>query len=77
MGLMLLARAGFDPVQSIVLWENMSSDPNPTSPEFLATHASPETRITTLRNLIDQALSARVQALSRNFVPFYIPGVIN
>jgi predicted Zn-dependent protease len=77
MGLMLMARAGFDPEQSIVLWENMSSDPGPRPPEFLATHPSPETRITTLRNLMDQALSARVKALSSGLVPDCIPGVTN
>lgn len=77
MGLMLMARAGSDPEQSIVLWGNMSSDPGPRPPKFFATHPSPETRITTLQNLIDQALSALVQALSRGLVPDCILGVIN
>ena len=77
MGLILMARAGFDPEQSIVLWENMSSEPGPRPPEFLATHPSPETRIITLRNLMDQALSARVRARSRGLVPDCILGVIN
>ena len=77
MGLMLMARAGFDPEQSIVLWENMSSDRGLRPPEFLATHPSPETRFTTVRELMDQALSARVQALSSGLVSDCIPGVLN
>ena len=76
-GLMLMARAGFDPEQSVVLWENMNSVPSQRPPEFLATHPSPETRINTLRNLMDQALSARLRALSRGLVPNCFPGVIN
>ena len=77
MELILMARAGFDPEQSIVLWENMSSDPGPRPPEFLATYPSPETQITALRDLMDQALSARVQALSSGLVPDCITGVLN
>ena len=77
MGLMLMARAGFDPEQSIALWENMSADAGPRPPEFLATHPSPETRMSSLRNLMGQALSARTQALSNGLVPDCIPGAIN
>ena len=77
MGLMLMARAGFDPKESIVLWENMSLDRGLRPSEFLATHPSPETRINTLRKLMDQALSARAQALSSGLVPDCIPGVLN
>ena len=75
MGQMLMARAGFDPEQSIVLWKNMSSDPGPRPPGFLATHPSPDTRITTLRNLMDQALYARMQALNSGLAPDCIPCV--
>ena len=76
-GLMLMARAGFDPEQSIALWENMNADAGPRPPEFLATHPSPETRITSLRNLMVQALSVRTQALSTGIVPDCIPGAVN
>ena len=76
-GLMLMARAGFDPEQSIALWENMNADAGPRPPEFLATHPSPETRMNSLRNQMDQALAVRTRALSNGLVPDCIPGAVN
>ena len=44
-GIMLMAQAGFDPTQSIALWENMSADGGPRPPEFPSTHPSPDSRM--------------------------------
>jgi predicted Zn-dependent protease len=47
-GLELMARAGFDPRQSVDLWQNMNAASGSGPPEFLSTHPSGETRIRTL-----------------------------
>jgi predicted Zn-dependent protease len=49
LGLDLMARAGFDPAQSIELWKNMSAAGGEQPPEFLSTHPSHSTRISDLR----------------------------
>jgi predicted Zn-dependent protease len=54
LGLELMAKAGFDPKESVVLWQNMGSS---GQPEFLSTHPSRETRITDLNNAMNHALS--------------------
>lgn len=56
-GLELMARAGFDPTQSINLWQNMSKlgDGN-RPPEFLSTHPTPDTRIDALKADMPNAL---------------------
>jgi predicted Zn-dependent protease len=48
-GLLLMARAGFDPHESLVLWQNMARAAQGQSPpEFMSTHPSHETRISRL-----------------------------
>jgi len=54
LGLELMAKAGFDPRESVTLWQNMGGGKQP--PEFLSTHPSRETRITDLNNALDRAL---------------------
>ncbi len=44
-GLDLMARAGFDPRQSVYLWQNMGKDGGKAPPEFMSTHPSHKTRI--------------------------------
>lgn len=41
----LMARAGFDPSQSIILWKNMAKNGGSGGPEFLSTHPSSKTRV--------------------------------
>jgi len=56
-GLDLMAQAGFDPKQSVILWENMqkaSAGKNP--PEFFSTHPAEETRIKNLNFQMPAAL---------------------
>jgi predicted Zn-dependent protease len=57
LGLDLMARAGFDPRQSIQLWKNMSNAGGGQPPEFLSTHPSHGTRI---QNLEARMSGARV-----------------
>ncbi|MEX0618034.1 MAG: M48 family metallopeptidase [Pseudohongiellaceae bacterium] len=68
-GVMLMARAGFDPEQSIKLWVNMNSQGGSRPPEFISTHPSPETRIGDLRRLMEPAQALRESAMARGFVP--------
>nr|VFK15426.1 MAG: Peptidase family M48 [Candidatus Kentron sp. LPFa]VFK31356.1 MAG: Peptidase family M48 [Candidatus Kentron sp. LPFa] len=51
-GLDLMARAGFDPKQSVTLWRNMAKLSGGAPPEFLSTHPSSKTRIRDLRKAI-------------------------
>jgi len=47
-GLEMMARAGFDPAESIQLWKNMSRNGGSQPPEFLSTHPSHSSRIADL-----------------------------
>jgi predicted Zn-dependent protease len=54
-GLDLMARAGFDPAQSVTLWENMSAAGGQQPPEWMSTHPSHDTRISALRAGVPEA----------------------
>ncbi len=62
LGIMLMADAGFDPQQSILLWENMNAVSSERPPEFLSTHPSPETRIASLQSMLPGAYERREEA---------------
>jgi len=55
-GLMLMARAGYDPRESIPFWERMSKASKAKVPEFLSTHPAPESRIENIKNYLPEAL---------------------
>lgn len=55
-GLDYMAMAGFDPRQSVELWQNMNSTNQSTLPEFMSTHPSGETRIEDLVSVLPHAL---------------------
>lgn len=55
-GLDLMARAGFDPRQSIELWKNMGATGGAQPPEFLSTHPSHGTRTENLRSHMADAV---------------------
>lgn len=61
-GLQLMAKAGFDPRESVTLWQNMSRANEDQPPEFLSTHPSHETRITDLNNSMSNAMQLLAQA---------------
>ncbi|MFK7895707.1 MAG: M48 family metallopeptidase [Myxococcota bacterium] len=62
-GLLLMARAGFDPRQSIPLWQNMgASSGGQAPPEFMSTHPSHATRIAQLQGWLSDAMPLYQQA---------------
>lgn len=56
-GLIYMARAGYDPQAAIALWQNFAAYGGERPPEFLSTHPSPENRIVRLNAMMPQALA--------------------
>jgi len=57
LGLDYMARAGFDPRESIQLWKNMERAGGGGTPEFLSTHPSEATRIQQIEGWLPEALT--------------------
>lgn len=55
-GLILMARAGYDPQNAIPFWTRMSSLGGSASPEFLSTHPSNARRIADIKKEMPEAL---------------------
>jgi len=55
-GLVYMARAGYDPREAIAFWERMESTGGGGPPEFLSTHPSHETRVQRLTAKLPEAL---------------------
>ena len=68
-GLEFMAKAGFDPRQSVDLWQNMNAKSKSQIPEFLSTHPSGETRIEELVAALPTALAYYNEAKSQGKVP--------
>jgi predicted Zn-dependent protease len=62
LGLDLMAKAGFDPRQSLELWRNMERAGGAQPVEFLSTHPSHATRLQDLQARIPSALNLQRQA---------------
>ncbi|CAM3456262.1 hypothetical protein HALO32_03107 [Halomonas lysinitropha] len=62
MGLAIMARAGFDPQQSVVLWRNMAAAGGGQPPEFLSTHPAHGSRIEALQQAMEEALASHRDA---------------
>jgi predicted Zn-dependent protease len=58
----LMARAGFDPRESVTLWQNMGKAGGGQPPEFLSTHPSHKTRIQDLQAGMAGAMALFQQA---------------
>ncbi|HYM89943.1 MAG TPA: M48 family metallopeptidase [Nitrospiraceae bacterium] len=57
-GILLAADAGYDPLESIALWERMGQMSGGGAPsEFMSTHPSHETRITQLKKWMTEAMA--------------------
>jgi len=56
-GLMLMARSGYDPRQAVPFWERMNQTEEKRSPEFLSTHPAPASRIDNIKAHIPEAMS--------------------
>ena len=64
-GLDLMAKAGFNPEQSVNLWQNMAkTSSDDRQPEFMSTHPLPATRIHNL--LMNMPKALQVYALVSN-----------
>lgn len=55
-GLMLTARAGYDPREAIPFWQRMNEKAGARPPEFLSTHPAPESRIENIKFYIPEAM---------------------
>ena len=67
-GVELMAESGFDPRESVKLWENMAKAGG-QAPEFLSTHPSSSTRIKDLNARMPRALDAYTKAQAANKKP--------
>lgn len=55
-GLVLMARAGYDPREAVPFWRRMNTKGGSRPPEFISTHPAPETRIRNIKSFIPEAL---------------------
>lgn len=55
-GLVLMARAGYDPGKAVGLWSRLKSNNQSRPPTFLSTHPAPESRIENIKRQIPYAL---------------------
>ena len=65
MGLIYMARAGYDPREAITFWERMSNAGESQPPEFASTHPSHGRRIEDLKALMPKAVSEYEKAKSQ------------
>ncbi len=68
-GLRYMAAAGFDPRQSVPLWQNMKKKNKLGPPEFLSTHPSPDNRIDELIAQFPAALKFYNEAQAAGKIP--------
>ena len=68
-GLDLMAKAGFDPRQSVQLWKNMQKSSGEAPPEFLSTHPASSTRIDALLAEMAPALATYNEARAKGNEP--------
>ena len=69
LGLSLMARAGFDPQESVALWRRMEAAGGQAPPELLSTHPSDATRIERLRRSMADASRLRAEAARQGRQP--------
>lgn len=66
MGLELMARAGYNPNAAVNVWKKMSETSGNSTPQFLSTHPSHETRIKDLSNAIPKVMPLYEEAVAKN-----------
>ncbi|NJN14158.1 MAG: M48 family metallopeptidase [Planctomycetes bacterium] len=64
-GLMLAAKAGYDPEAAIGVWERMAALGGDRPPEFLSTHPDPENRIENMRAWMPEAKALYEQSIKQ------------
>ncbi len=69
-GLEFMARAGFDPRESVPLWQNMAAEADGKEPaEFLSTHPSNEKRVGSLVSQFGKTLALYNEARENGRIP--------
>ena len=68
-GLSYMAKAGFDPRESVPLWQNMAKEAGTGPAEFLSTHPSSDTRIDNLVSQFGGTLKLYNDALTAGLRP--------
>jgi predicted Zn-dependent protease len=56
-GLVLAARAGYDPRAALGVWQRMAALPGGRPPQFLSTHPEPEARLNDIEAFLPQAMA--------------------
>jgi predicted Zn-dependent protease len=68
-GLEYMAKAGFDPRESVTLWKNMAEKNESKVPEFMSTHPSGDTRIESLVSQFPTSLAYYNEAKAKGQEP--------
>jgi predicted Zn-dependent protease len=68
-GLEYMAKAGFDPRESVTLWKNMAEKNESQVPEFMSTHPSGDTRIESLVTQFPTSLAYYNEAKAKGQEP--------
>jgi predicted Zn-dependent protease len=61
-GVIMMAKAGYDPRAAVALWQNFNKLGGDRQPEFLSTHPAPASRIQQIQALMPQAMPIYEQA---------------
>ena len=72
-GIQYMAKAGFDPRESVELWKNMNKKNASKIPEYLSTHPSGETRIDDLIAQYPETLQLYNDAQKDGLIPNCVP----
>jgi predicted Zn-dependent protease len=64
LGLIFMARAGYDPRAAVPFWQRMASKGGASPPEFLSTHPTSQTRIENIKKAMPMALKHYRQEVS-------------
>lgn len=74
-GLLLAAEAGYDPRESVQLWQRMAQSSQGAPPEFLSTHPANDTRIKDLQEWMPEAMAIykRANKASVSELPIITP----
>ena len=72
-GLLLMARAGYDPEEAVRFWNRFRQRPHTKAPELLALHPHDDSRAARLNEIVPRALSVYQSATQRHGLGEQIP----
>ena len=55
LGMIIMAKAGYDPAQAVSLWERMNENSSASIPEFMSTHPNSQSRIDNMKSFLPEA----------------------